>query len=182
MDNHNLMDLFHAIYKLKTTRRAGWLRCGIPSPESVADHVMRTTIIAMVIGDSLNLDTEKMLKIFLLHDLAEIVTGDIPPYDGDDIDKKRKKERTAIVGLLAEIPEKEEYISLWDDYDQQLSSEARLIKEIDKLEMAIQALEYQKEYPNLDLTEFINDAEQYITHPKIIQLFNIIKNNEKRLD
>jgi 5'-deoxynucleotidase YfbR-like HD superfamily hydrolase len=175
MSNHELMELFHAIYKLKITKRSGWVRCGIRSSESVADHIMRTAFIAMNIGDSLNLNTEKMLKMSLLHDLAEIITGDITPYDTEDIQDKRNKERAAIVKLLAEIPNGQEYISLWNEYDKQLSSEAKLIRNIDKLEMSIQALEYQREYPSLDLNEFINDSKQYIDNPKVIELFNIIK-------
>jgi 5'-deoxynucleotidase YfbR-like HD superfamily hydrolase len=171
MDSRALLKLFHDLGKLKTLTRQGWLRVGITNPESVADHSFRTAFIAMMIGEQLSLDIVKVLKMSLLHDLAEIVIGDITPYDKLTVDEKRSREDKAVLGLLSGIPNYEEYLSIWREYSEQKNNEAALVRNIDKLEMALQASEYQREFPELDLTEFLEDAENYINIPMVKELF-----------
>ncbi|KAA0001413.1 MAG: HD domain-containing protein [Thermoplasmata archaeon] len=78
---HRILLLAIKAGKLKGIKRKGWLRIGIEKVESVACHSYRVAFLAMLIGDALNLNVEKMLKMALLHDLAEATTGDITPYD-----------------------------------------------------------------------------------------------------
>jgi putative hydrolase of HD superfamily len=63
--------------KLKELKRTGWVESGILEPESVADHSYRTTLLAMILSDQKGLDTLKTVKMALLHDLVESVTGDL---------------------------------------------------------------------------------------------------------
>ena len=176
-----LLKLFHQVGGLKNLSRAGWFRCGIAKPESVAEHTFRTSFIAMLMADYLKLDTEKILKMTLLHDLAEVVVGDITPYDNETAAAKIKKEEIAIYGLLREIPERDTYISIWQDFAYQESTEAKLVRNIDKLEMALQAFEYQKEKPGLDLKEFFIDAEKYIDDPEVQKIFKELSKGMAKL-
>ena len=166
-----MLEFFQNIGILKLMPRAGWVRCGIDNPESVADHTFRTAVIAMVLGDSLQLDVEKVLRMVLLHDLAEVVTGDITPYDAESPDEKRRKEGIALYGLLQQIPNRDRYMDLWQEYDQQLSAEAKLVRNVDKLEMAIQAAEYKRKFPENDLSEFFSDAEKYFEVEVVKELY-----------
>src|SRR5215210_3864360 len=78
----------HRVGRLKTLRRTGWLHCGVPDAEteSVADHAFRTTLLAwLAAGQVPGLDREKVLKLALVHDLAEALAGDPTPYDPADI-------------------------------------------------------------------------------------------------
>ena len=43
---------------------------------------------------------------------------------------------------------------LWREYESGETEEARLLKDIDKIEMVLQALEYEDAQPGVDLTEF----------------------------
>ena len=176
LETEKLIDLFAEVNKLKTTRRAGWLRNGIPEQEaeSVAEHTFRTAVIAMVFGDILKLDTEKLIKMALLHDLAEIKIGDITPYDNIPLEEKLANEEKVLRELFQNLPIEKEYIKLWLEYAQQRSSEAVILRNIDKLEMALQAKEYQNTYPKLDFNEFLEDAEKKIDDEEIKKILKEI--------
>ena len=168
--NYNELALFHKIGMLKKIKRSGWIRHNIPDPESVADHSFRTAFIAMMLGDALNVDTLKLLKMALIHDMGEVVAGDITPYDGVEREEKRRKEEEGLRQLLEGVPNGNQYMNLWKEYEDQKSGEAKILKNIDKLEMAIQAMEYQEDFPDEDLSEFILEAEKGINIPEIQDL------------
>ena len=110
-------------------------------PESVADHTFRMTLMAMIIGDINNLDTCKMIRMAILHDLGEAITGDLLPQE--KINKKQEEEN-AMEQILNLLPKKisMQYSSVWRELKMGLSLEAKLVKQIDRFEMAFQALEY----------------------------------------
>ena len=127
---------------LKNEKRKGWiLKTGIKEPESVADHTFRMTLMAMIIGDINNLDTCKMIRMAILHDLGEAITGDLLPQE--KINKKQEEEN-AMEQILNLLPKKisMQYSSVWRELKMGLSLEAKLVKQIDRFEMAFQALEY----------------------------------------
>ena len=57
--------------------------------------------------------------------------------------------------------------ALWNEYETQSSAEARLVKDIDKLEMVIQAFEYEQTHPSLDLEDFFSSTAGKIRHPTL---------------
>ncbi len=177
MDQDKLLELFHSSGKLKTTARAGWLRAGVPEidAESVAEHTFRTAFIAMILGDLLKLDTGKILKLALLHDLAEAVIGDITPHDDITVQEKLKNEENAIKDMFKGMSKGDEYIALWQEYSLQRTEEAKLVRCIDKFEMALQASEYQTTFPDKDFNEFFADVEMQMTFNEVQTLFEAIK-------
>jgi 5'-deoxynucleotidase YfbR-like HD superfamily hydrolase len=179
MVDHELISLFHEVGKLKRITRAGWIRVGVPSPESVADHSFRCAFFAMIFGDMLDVDAEKLLKMGLIHDLAEIMVGDITPHEGISEDEKKQRENEAFNKIFQGAPNSEFYLNLWTEYQNQETKEAIMIKNLDKLEMAFQAVEYQEEFPELDLAEFIKEAETQIDLPEVHKLLNDLKKQEK---
>ena len=75
-----ILDFFKNALNLKNISRQGWIdKLSIEHPESVADHSYSMAIMGMVISDLENYDSEKMLKMILLHDLAESKIGDYTP-------------------------------------------------------------------------------------------------------
>ena len=113
--------------------------------ESVADHTYAMTVLGMVISDLHGLNTEKIMRMSLLHDLAESITGDIMP---DRITKNEKymKENNAITTILDKLPNEltKMYSKIWEEMQKKESDEAKFVHELDKLEMVIQAKVYQK--------------------------------------
>jgi 5'-deoxynucleotidase YfbR-like HD superfamily hydrolase len=173
--SNELITLFHKVGELKEIKRAGWNRAGIPNCESVSDHSFRCTFFAMILGDMVDVDLERLLKMALIHDLAECEVGDITPYDGISGQEKAQKENQAMEQIFKELPNGENYINLWSEYQMQETKEAVLARNLDKLEMAFQAVEYQKKFPELDLSEFINEAQARIDVPEIQKLLNELK-------
>jgi len=82
--------------------------------------------------------------------LAEIVVGDLTPHDDIKGQEKHDLER---VGMLKIAPQ---WIDLFDEYEQGTSEEARFVKTMDKLDMGLQAMNYQQQ--GLDLNEFVTSA------------------------
>lgn len=179
MDTKGILALFQTVGELKRVKRAGWVRAGILEPESVADHSFRCTFIAMILSDLLKLDFKKLLKMAVIHDIAEAETGDITPHDGYSQKDKMEKEHLAFLKIFKDIPLSGAYIDLWIEYEAQITPEAIIIKNIDKLEMAITAMEYQKENPSSDLAEFVDEAERHIDDPKIKQIFQELNKQGK---
>src|SRR5207247_1455028 len=76
----SLLDFFRTAGKLKSVRRQGWVDRGLPDAESVADHTFRAMVMAWALGRMAGLNTDRLLRIMLLHDLPEAEAGDATPY------------------------------------------------------------------------------------------------------
>jgi 5'-deoxynucleotidase YfbR-like HD superfamily hydrolase len=181
MDNQNILKLLHIAGQLKKIKRSGWIRAEIPNPESVSDHSFRCAFMAMVLGDVLDLDCEKLMKMALIHDLGESKIGDITPYDGVSEEIKKTKEDNAISQIFQDLPREVGYLQLWNEYQAGETKEAQLIKEIDKLEMVLTAYEYQKEFPQHNLSEFYKGLQNLSDIPEIQALYDELKMQEKAI-
>ncbi|MBI5146786.1 MAG: HD domain-containing protein [Thaumarchaeota archaeon] len=171
-----LEDFLKTAIELKAIPRQGWInKLGLKDPESVADHCYSMAVMAMIFSDLKKLDTEKMIKMTLLHDLAEAITGDLTP---DDVikSKKEKMENRAMKKILANLPEpiRIKYEKLWMEYQQNSTREARLLHQIDKLEMALQAKSYKKRFTKKQLKPFFDSAKKEITDPELKKAFKKI--------
>jgi putative hydrolase of HD superfamily len=139
---HPLIELFFEINHLKQVFRKGWLRKIPPENcESVAEHTFGTALLAWILADKFfpRLDQEKVLKLALIHDLGEIYAGDITPYDEVAPEEKNKRESEAVRKIFSSLPNGDQYITLWEEYENGSSPEATFVKQIDRLEMALQA-------------------------------------------
>lgn len=172
-----LFDFFYLATELKKVPRMGWKnKIGIERPESVADHTYGTALMAMVFADVHNLDTEKILKMALLHDLAESLTGDFMP---EEISKENKKtaENEAIKEIFAKLPEdiSANYSDIWNEFIQANTKESVLLHDIDKFEMAIQAVKYSSEgFSNEKLGTFIDSAKKEIKSKELLDILGTL--------
>jgi putative hydrolase of HD superfamily len=170
--------------RLKKTKRSGWIRkVNVKQPESVADHSFRTAILCMIIGDMKRLDTLKALKMALIHDACESLIGDLMHYKDEREElRKRELENDAMIQILSLLPEdmRKNYSEIWKDFQNKESLEARLVREIDKLEMVFQALEYEEEgYDKEKLSEFWNSVEDSVNDSDAKAIFNMLKRQSK---
>ena len=168
---NDLARFFAQVGRLKDLKRAGWVRRGLPDPESVADHSFRAAVLALVLGADLGVDADRLLRLVLVHDLPESdpEVGDITPFCGVDRDEKRRRERAAMERLCAGVPGGETLLGLWLDYDEGRSPEADLAHQLDAVEMALQAREYEARH-GVDLSEFRTSARSRVRHPALIRL------------
>lgn len=142
-----ILDLHNRVLTLKLLPRTGWLQRGLMEVESIAEHIFGVAALALLVGDQVpDLDRGRLLAIALLHDLAEVLIGDLPASARRlfGAAAKQDAERRAMAELLAGLPQAEEYQQLWTEYVEGSSREARLIKALDRLEMLSQALAYER--------------------------------------
>lgn len=171
-----VVEFLRSAGRLKKVKRAGWVRRDVPEVESVADHTFRVALAAMAAGSVVRsnasaddgaapFDVARAVGIAVVHDLAEAVVGDITPHDGVSKEEKRRLESGAIEGMRHKLDAGQcgtagdEVAKLWLEYEEGSTPEARLVKDLDKVEMAIQALEYQNENRDIDLANFQASAE-----------------------
>ncbi len=192
----DLAVVLRTIQHLKRVKRTGWIDRGVPiaDVESVADHTYLTALIAWMASiDDPDLDSDRVLKLAMVHDLAESIVGDAPPYeahdvpDRSDIDAlraffsvrhqrsdgntaaKRAGEHDAFLRLARGMPPgaQSELSSLWEEYEGQSTPEARFVKDVDRLEAYLQALHYSATDPDLPLWGFTDMADNEIDHPTL---------------
>jgi len=141
-----LSPFFHSVLQLKSVRRAGWVsKVKVEDAESVADHTFSMCAMAMLLSDMLGLDTQKAMKMAVLHDLAESIVGDYMPGDVT-AGQKLAQEKKAMESILSGLPRKTraEYEKIWLEFLQNKTDVAKFVHRIDKLEMALQASQYAR--------------------------------------
>lgn len=164
-ENTDPAKFFNAVLKLKTIKRQGWKdRLAMRNPESVAEHCFAMSAIAMAIADMENLDTLKIVKMTILHDLAESIVGDLTPNQVTK-SKKIRLEDDAMKKILKTLPQKlqKDYWQLWQEYQKKTTKESVFVHRIDKLEMALQAKAYAKRYSKKKLQPFFESARSEIS-------------------
>ena len=126
-----MVDFMAVVGKSKKIHRAGWVREKIKDPESVAEHSFRVSVLTMVIADPLGLDKEKLMKMALVHDLGEVITGDIVWSRGQLIDLKKRnekenKEKEGIKDIFKLIKTDAEYVKVFTEMIERTSEEAKI--------------------------------------------------------
>lgn len=132
------LELLTEAMGLKAIDRAGWVRVGVPRPESVAAHSWGVAFAALIHAPA-ELDRARLVAMALLHDLAEVRVGDITPHDGVPRAEKKRRESEAARALLADHPA---LLALWDEAAAGTTPEARYLKSLDLHDMEVQAAVY----------------------------------------
>ncbi|KAI8073369.1 HD domain-containing protein [Gongronella butleri] len=164
----NVLRFLHTIENLKRTKRTGWVDNNVKQPESIADHMHRMSVMALLIDDPA-LQRDKCIKMAMVHDLAEAVVGDITPHAGVSKEDKYKREHDAMLQFkewLGDAPGAIEMVDLWLEYEQCKTPEALLVKDLDKFEMIVQALEYEKSDGKV-LQSFFDSTQGKFQHPTV---------------
>lgn len=183
---------------LKRLPRQGWLHLGVPDPESVADHTFRVALMTLLLAqDDPAINAERALVLALCHDLPEALAGDATPFDealaDESVDRdllfrsrsayseradqaKRVAEEAALEQMTAGLTESLRALieDAWEEYDAGRTAEARLVRQIDKLEALLQAHEYQAEIPNLRIESFTLGAREHVRDDRLRRLLRVI--------
>jgi putative hydrolases of HD superfamily len=161
-----LLSFFESVIRLKSVKRAGWVsKVGISNAESVSDHTYSMCTMGMILSDIFGMDTERITKMILIHDLAESIIGDYMP-NKITREKKRIEERKAMSYILCKIPSvvRSDYEKIWQEYQSNKTPVARFVHQLDKLEMAIQAIDYANQgYPQKTLLQFFGSAKRSLS-------------------
>ncbi|MBW2997153.1 HD domain-containing protein [Candidatus Woesearchaeota archaeon] len=147
----DLVRFFEIASELKRVKRTGWIKRGVRDVESVADHTFMVTLLCMTMPQT-GIDKEKAMKLAIVHDVAEVVTGDVVSTDkcteiGEVTKKERMEtERKAMKKVLSGLDDSiaKEIMGLWEEYTEGKTPEAIFVSDMDVAETMLQALEYHK--------------------------------------
>lgn len=168
----NLLDFLLILQNLKTTKRTGWVNNKVSNPESISDHMHRMSVIAMLLPIESNRD--RLIKMALVHDIAEAVVGDITPSQMTKADKATL-ELSAMQKFSKDLgPMADEMLELWMEYEAGETKTAIICKDIDKFEMILQAFEYEKDGHPQKLDEFFSSTEGKFKHPSVVKLVDAL--------
>lgn len=174
----DLVSFFRVVCNLKKTKRSGWIhKSDISTPESVADHSYSMCMMSMVLSDIIDLDTEHIMKMANLHDLAESFVGDNMP-DKISYEEKVLLEDKAMIKIISKLPSflRGKYLDIWNEYIDNSTVSAKFVHNMDKLEMALQAKEYEFEgYSKQSLQIFLKSATDYISNDGFDIVFEILQ-------
>jgi putative hydrolase of HD superfamily len=133
--------------ELKEVPRMGWVVRGVRDGESVADHSFGVALLTLLLGPEEGIDVGKALKIAVVHDLAESVLGDIPTPAAKLMGEAGKEvaEEGILSRLLQGHETKSEIEALWKEFRDRSTPEGRFVRAVDKLEMFLQAFQYERE-------------------------------------
>lgn len=153
--------------RLKRLERTGWTLRGLPNgTESVASHSFGVGVTSMLLADlfvseGIEVDIQKVLRLALVHDWAEVRVGDMPKTASAYFGKEARKraETAAFADVVSELAEAKNYTELYDDYEQRRSLEARIVKVADVVDLLVEALALERA-GHRGLNEFWQVAEE----------------------
>lgn len=135
------LDFIHEIDKLKYIQRKTRL-FNSERNENDAEHSWHLAMMALVLAEHANekVDIQKVIKMLLIHDIVEIDSGDIFLYDTTANHTNTEEERKAAERIFGLLPtqQKEEFISVWEEFEEGQTAEARFAKSLDRLEPVLQ--------------------------------------------
>ena len=198
----NLLNFFIETGKLKSKKRKGWIFRGVREPETIASHTFRMAIMSWLLSRRRGLNINKILKMSLTHDLCEVYAGDTTPYDKilpkdkkhwkKIFDKwprlskkekekiflgKYKKENEALNKLTLKLPSvlKKEIRNLWADYEKGLTKEGRFVRQIDRVENLLQALEYWDAKKQFAIEPWWIQIEELVDDPFLLKFIELLE-------
>ena len=156
------LDLLLAGNQLKRTARTGWVMRGVPNSEDVAAHSYGVAWTAMLLANQITLesgqsfDMGRLLSMVLIHDVAEGRTTDIPTPALRFLPAGVKPdiERGAMHEITDGHAQSDQLMSLWEEMNGGETAESKLLHDADKLEMYLQAWQYEQQFGNRQLGEF----------------------------
>ena len=182
--------------------RRGWALRGIKNPECIASHTFRMVAMAWILGKQKKLNTNKVIKMSLIHDICEVYAGDTTPYASllpknkkwwkkltekwprfSKKEKERifyekhKKEDKALKKIIAKLQSllKKEIINLWNDYEKGLTREGKFVRQVDRVENLLQALEYHQEGKSFAIKPWWIQIEELVDDPVLLEFMAVLE-------
>jgi putative hydrolase of HD superfamily len=121
---------------LKGVLRRSYLLAG-DRPENSAEHSWHVAVMAVLLAEHANerVDTSRVVRMLLVHDLVEVDAGDTYVYDSAGAEAKAEREARAATRLFGMLPEDQgrELRALWDEFEEGHTADARFAAALDRL-------------------------------------------------
>ena len=154
-DSASILD---SIYKIKALPRSGWVKLGVTNPETISSHMYGTMLIATMYLPYENIydnrvnhnkkvySKKNIIDILLIHDIGEAFVGDKLPEDNTYMHKILENQAIKYIFIhdtYEDIQDLSRFKLLWDEFYQQNSLNARIARDIDKIEAIYQFYTYK---------------------------------------
>lgn len=161
------MHLVHGMKRLLRYKGAGpWVKFDVERWDSVAEHTYRMALLAVMLAPYLKekVETEKVLRMVLVHDLVELVVDDESAiwsdgqkgghaFDPKAFATKYERESAAAKVLFADLPSPfdTEFVQLFEEYiatkafPERATAEGKFAYAVDKIEALLQVEDYARE-------------------------------------
>lgn len=154
--------------KLKNIFRQSYI-IGTGRKENDAEHSWHLAMMVLVLGEHANteINTLKVLKMVLIHDIVEIDAGDTFCYDEKaGLDKNEREQHAAkrLFGLLPD-DQTEEFHALWEEFEAANTADAKFARSVDRLMPMLH--NYHTE--GRSWKEHSVSKEQVVTRNKVIE-------------
>lgn len=161
-----LVSAYSRAMRLKRLFRQGWLKRGVAESvcETVADHSFGVALLVLLVPGRPDVDRARALEMAVVHELGECYAGDITPVDGVDAGEKHRLEEASLLRVLDGHPERDRLAALWREFEDGRTPEARLVRQLDRLEMGFQAASYRSE-GSAGMEEFLESARRSVGDP-----------------
>lgn len=147
------IEFLFEIGSLRNVPRA-WQQVLTGKVQNISEHLFRTTMIGWIIAVSEKVDVSKVVKMCLIHDIAESRTGDIAPIHRSYV---TRHEELAETHIFQDTVFEKEMSVLFKEYNERKSLEAKIVKDADNLDVDLElkelarigdsvAIEYQKNH------------------------------------
>jgi len=164
----------HEIDKVKYIQRKSRLFSS-DRRENDAEHSWHLAVMAMVLARHANepVDTLKVIKMLLIHDVVEIDAGDVFLYDTVLNHTNTEAERKAAERIFGLLPteQAEEFTAIWEEFEAGETPEAKFARAIDRLEPLLQDVS----------NKGIVWREHNISYDKVVQKNSIIQQGSQTL-
>ncbi len=169
--------------KLKEVDRTGWLISKVDNPEHDGDHSYSTAVLSYLVAKRIGLNAERCAVMGLFHDINEVITGDIATRYDKSLQKvapeaKRRMERANELKLASILIGSEgvELREILDEYYIQRTEEAKLVKQVDKLDYIVQIALYSKRIKSDErVEEFFKTAASSINIKEVRYIYEKVK-------
>lgn len=109
-----------------------------PRRENDAEHSFSLALFTAVLAEYSNepIDVLKTMKMVLVHDIVEIDAGDTYCYDAEGNSTKAAREKAAAKRIFTLLPDeqKDEYLSLWEEFEERKTPEACFANAMDRIQ------------------------------------------------
>ncbi|MFI5448972.1 MAG: HD family hydrolase [Candidatus Bathyarchaeia archaeon] len=178
-----MVSFLQALSDLKNIPRSGWLshRISIQDVESVADHSFSTSVLSMVLANfevktGRGVNVERVLKMALLHDLAEVLTFDISKayleYLGARGRKLKNEIEKSACAHLSEAMEpfgiSRDYAAVCAEYFKDKTIEAQIVHAADRLDILLQVINLEhRGYPGTMMRNLWQKTSETLANSKL---------------
>jgi len=176
------MKVVQGLYGLE---RTGWVRRGVNNPETDGQHIDSLITMAKKFCEiRKDLDQKKLVRMLQIHDWPEHLNGDPVVAAKDPKEKERERakkyieEEAALRKICSEVgPEGEVIFKLWEEFEAKQTPEAKVAKQLDKLQAMYKAWEYEQAgNGKVSAMDFINSDRDVITDPILVQWLQDLEN------